>query len=652
MTIDPELIQKAKEKLGDRNAEIISDCMLMEKYNSERKCGCCPNPKHMDSTPSCSYNPKLYSFHCFACNSNYDIVDAFMSTGMTFLEACEKLFELAEIPYSFAEKGAKVARGYKYPKPVYADNKNSVYEYWATRGISKDTIDALDIAQDNHGNTLFQYYDDNDVLCCVRVRPSKQVEKGQRKCWWLCDSDGKPFDTANFLFNQNKINPSQPLVITSGEGDCASCFEAGVTNAVSICGGDGNLQWISEQWNFLNQFDQIILVHDNDESGRKFAKEVSTRLGEWRVRIADVPASCEKEDGTKIAIKDLNDLLICKGDEAVREVIINAKEAEIPSLVDYTEVAKFDHTQLQGFTTGFRKLDCALEKFYVTTTTIITGIASSGKSSFLSSLICQSIEQDMPVMVYSGELSNESLKQWIDMCFAGQRGIAEYENEDGSKYYRLTNEAYRKINQEYKGKCFFYKDSFSHKTEDLLAAAENAVRRKGVKTIIFDNMSSVSLGGSDESKWTRQEEFVKQIVDFGKRWNVCCIVVVHPRKMEAVRRMNLMDVGGVSAVFNLAHRVLSLYRVQESDREGKMGKNGRWQQKPLNCSVVVDVLKDRLGSANGAHIELYYDRPSRRFYDSYENLDRIYSWAYEYDYGNTPLPYGAEMLDREKEVFG
>lgn len=651
MQIDQELIKQAKEKLGDRNADLISELLHMDKYDSARKCGCCPNPHHQDDTPSCAYNSKTMTFHCFGCSSNYDIIDAYMLNGNTFLEACEKLFEEADISYSFAERKSK-ERGYSYPVPVYDDNKDFVYEYWNSRGISKEVVDYLQIEQDRNGNTLFQFFDSNDTLCGVKVRPSRPVKKGERKCWWLCDKNGKPFDTPNYLFNQNKINTDEPLVITSGEGDCAACIESGITNAVSICGGDGNLQWISEQWDWLNKFDSIVLVHDNDESGRKFAKEVSNRLGEWRVKIAEIPLVHEKEDGTKIAIKDLNELLFLKSAKAVRDTILDAREAEIPSIVDYTEVAKFDHTQLQGFTTGFRKLDMALEKFYVTTTTIITGIASSGKSSFLSSLICQSIEQDMPVMIYSGELSNESLKNWIDMCFAGQRGIAEYQNEDGSKYYRLTNDSYRRINATYSGKCFFYKDSFSHNTDDILAAAESAVRRKGVKTIIFDNMSSVSLGGSDESKWTRQEEFVKQIVDFGKRWQVCCIVINHPKKLEAVRRMSLMDLGGVSAIFNLAHRVLSLYRVQESDKEGKMGKNGRWLQKPLSCSVVLDVLKDRLGSANGTSIELYYDKPSRRFYDSVSNLDRRYKWQEGIDYGNSYLPYGAEMLDKEREIFG
>ena len=61
--IDTNVIQQAKEKLGERNADMIASIMSIEDYNPSRRVGRCPNPAHDDSTPSCSYNPKTYSFH-------------------------------------------------------------------------------------------------------------------------------------------------------------------------------------------------------------------------------------------------------------------------------------------------------------------------------------------------------------------------------------------------------------------------------------------------------------------------------------------------------------------------------------------------------------------------------------------------------------
>ena len=69
------------------------------------------------------------------------------------------------------------------------------------------------------------------------------------------------------------------------------------------------------------------------------------------------------------------------------------------------------------------------------------------------------------------------------------------------------------------------------------------------------------------------------MVEFSKRWQVCCIVVLHPRKMQAVQRMGLFDLQGVTAAINLAHRVLSLYRVSQREKEGRNGQERYMVQK-------------------------------------------------------------------------
>lgn len=550
--------------------------------------------------------------------------------------------------YDFTEQGVRQSVHYRYPKPDYSDNKDRVYSYWASRCISKETIDYLDIQQDKQGNTLFQYYDLNDVLVTVKMRKSAPVKKGEQKCWHLADAD-----KTDVLYNINKISATQPLIITSGEGDCATAIECGFYNAVSINGGDQNTKWISECWDFLQQFNDIYLVHDNDESGRKFAKEVTSRLGEYRVKIVDIPTPHTMDDGTKVRVKDLNELLFYKGKEAVREAINTASQAEIPAVIDYTDVTKFDMSDVPGFITGLYELDMALDKFYMGTTTVLTGTAGSGKSSLLSTLICKSVEQGFPCFVYSGELSNPSLKSWVDSVHAGQRGINAYQSQaNGNVFYKLKPDVFKKINQTYKGKLFFYRDGFDHKVSHLLQTAESVVRRNGVKTLIFDNLTSVDLENTDKDKYIKQEDFIRNVIEFSKRWQVCCIIVLHPKKMDKVRRMDLFDLQGVTAAPNLAHRVLSLYRVTKREKEGEMSKNGSgWYRKPVPYDVIIDVLKDRFGSAAGKEIGLFYDIPSKRFFDSVESLDHRYEWD-DSESDGSPLPFGIPQFEAASEIFG
>ena len=147
MLIDPKYIQKAKDKLGSKMAFIIVEELGIEDFDERNMKCCCPF--HDEDHPSFIWNEKALNFRCFgACGRSYDIIDVFMHKGMTYMQAVQKLFELAGIKYALGELGVKTRSQYRYPKPEYADNKKKVYEYWAKRGISKETIDYADIQQD------------------------------------------------------------------------------------------------------------------------------------------------------------------------------------------------------------------------------------------------------------------------------------------------------------------------------------------------------------------------------------------------------------------------------------------------------------------------------------------------------------------------
>lgn len=176
----------------------------------------------------------------------------------------------------------------------------------------------------------------------------------------------------------------------------------------------------------------------------------------------------------------------------------------------------------------------------------------------------------------------------------------------------------------------------------------------GVKTVFFDNLTSVDLSCDDNSKWTKQEDFIRQIIDFAKRWNVACFVVIHPKKMEQVRKMSIFDLQGVAAAANLAQRVISLYRVSPKDKKGVVGRNGKFITPPMKGSVVLEVLKDRYGSANNKEFALYYDNPSKRFYTTPQNLAHAYGWEVADGVTSAELPYGTPAYDEDmdEEVFG
>ena len=542
------------------------------------------------------------------------------------------MFKEAGMPYSFGEKGVRTKYQYKYPKPHPLNNKGSVYAYWALRGISKETIDYADVREDEQGNTAFLYYDTNDVLTMVKYRPSKRIEKGTNKMW--CQKDA---DTTPLLFNMNRINPSAPLLIVEGEGDALAAMEAGYKNVVSVPFGSHNFAFLEICWDYLEQFDQIIIAADADDAGRKLQKECIYRLGSWRTKFIDMPASVVKENGETVRIKDINEVLFHKGKQAVLDLIYNAKASPVESVSDFSDITNVDIDELDGIEFGIKELTKKLLKLFYGSFTIATGINGSGKSSFLSQLLCNSIDTGHPAFLYTGEMANVQAKNWLNFILAGQRNIRKNEF-NGSVYYKITNNAQKEINDYYRGKLFIYKDGLTHRADAILQSMEDCARKYGCKLFILDNFTAIDIGANEKDKWIKQEEFVTQLIAFAKKFNVAVMLVVHPRKLEAMRRLSKMDVQGISAIIDLAHRILSLYRIQDDDRKEK----AKFKREFTKFHVLIDVLKDRYTGYEGMTVGMYYDRPSRRFYSDLVSLDKSYSWDKEI-YA-TPLPFMPQEL--------
>ena len=647
MIIDKDKITEAKEKLGIKNAEIIANELNLENYDNKNMKACCPY--HAEKTPSFIYNNKNHNFHCFGCSVNVDIIDVFMQKGNTYIEATEKLFDLADIPHTFGEKNVKTKSAYRYPVPVESTDKTNVYKYLETRGISKEIVDYCDVREDKNGNVVFNYYDTNDVLTMVKYRPSRKINKGETKTW--CQKNA---DTTPLLFNMNRVNITKPLLICEGEIDCMAAIESGYSNAVSVPLGAGNFHWIEENWEWLEQFDNVIICSDNDEAGTKMQKECIYRLGSWRCKVVNIPSSFKKDDGTRVKVKDLNETLYYYGKEKVMDIISNASDTPVDSVLDYSDIKNVDLDNIDGVYTGFKELDKKLMKLFYGSFNIVTGVNGSGKSSFLSQIVCQALEQDKNVWMYSGELPNFQSKNWINYILAGQRNVVEKQIND-TQFWKVTNQAQKQMDKHYKGKLYIYKDGCSHKISDLIQSIIDSIRKYGSKLIIIDNLTSVNLECNENNKYNKQEEFVTQLIDIAKKYNVAVILVCHPHKIETMRRLSKMDVQGISAIIDLAHRIISLYRVTSEDKKGKPKQNGKgWYKEPIKYDVLADILKDRMLGFEGSTVGLYYDRPSRRFFTNESDLDYRYSW--DKNTYNDPLPFPPHQIYNntmnDTEVFG
>jgi KaiC/GvpD/RAD55 family RecA-like ATPase len=610
----------------------------------KRRC-CCVF--HSENTPSFIYDAKRYSMHCFGCSADTDFIDAYMhGQHKSFTEAVQKLFELTDTTYSFGEHGVKTRREYRYPKPVECGDKEAIYEYLKLRCISKETADYLDLRQDEHGNLAFNYYDLNDVLVMVKYRPARKVQKGENKNW--CQSNA---DTTPILFNINHVNPERPLVIASGELDCAALIEAGIQNSVSIPLGDGNLSWIENCWSFLEQFKEIIIVPDNDESGAKYCKTVLPRLGSWRCKVAHCPETFELPSGKIIKIKDVNEVLVRCGRDAVINMIANATDSPIPSVVDFSDIEEKDLSNMDGIETGVAGLDREILKLFYGSFNILSGTPGSGKTSWLYQVVCNALDQGVGAWVFSRELPGFMTKNWINYIFAGPRNVNRYENSKGASYYKVKPEAKKLINEHYRGMCHIYRDDYSNTVEDLQASMEDSARKYGSKLFVVDNLMTVDLHTNDNNQYDKQTEFVNWLIHFSVKFDVCTVLVAHPRKLQYGQdNMEMYDVAGTSNLVNLAHRGIGLKRIYAKEKAGVLNRKGDgWEKPPCNYDVRLTILKDRFRGKSSFELGMHYCEQSRRFFTCPEDYDTQYGWDTN-TYKDT-LEY--PIVDEEApEVFG
>lgn len=622
-----DLIKRAKEALGDENALIIADILELEDFDErELKARC---PYHREDTASFIYNRKNFTMHCFGCSRTVDVIDVLMEAGKTFIDATKWICDRAGIQFTCPEQHVKTLARYRYPhEEPRTNNMQPVYDYLNSRGISKATVDYLDIRADASGNVAFHTYDQYDTLTVVNYRKSYKTK--ENKCWFQKDAD-----VADILWNMNRVNTTKPLVLTEGQIDTASVIEAGYLNCVSILKGCNGMGWIENCWDWLQQFDSIIVFSDGDAPGVKMRNEVINRLGAMKCKYVEIPHELEfKDTGRMVPVKDANEILQARGKEYLLELINTAKDLPITSVAKLSEIKELNPAEMDGFEVGIKQLDDELMKIFTGGVTLLTGLPSAGKTTFLNQVVLRAMDSGYKTFLFSRELLNGMSKGWFAQVAAGRRNMKTLRLPTGKEYYVVEDEAKKQITEYYDDMFYIYKDEEVNDEDKLFESMELCATKKGLRLFIIDNLLTVQLKttGTDTNK--AQTDFMNRLIRFSMQYDVVVLMVTHPRKLQSGADIGLFDVAGTQNIVNLATRTISLKRVSEDMKNNRANKY-------FGYDVVISVIKDRIfGSTK--EIPVYYDKVDRRFYSNYDEFDWIYGWDKKQYLGRLPYPVNKE----------
>lgn len=591
-----ETAKEYKQLLGNRARDLIAYGLNLEKYKPAKNEACCPF--HREKTPSFKWDPKRLQWKCFGCGETMDIYRYLQEfRHMSFLEAAKEVASLmgGEVKLTVQRQPIE----YKKPNIKTEELSHGAIQYMEKRKISAQTLKDWRVKQriwNDKECYVFQYFDENNELQFVSYRETrKDGFKGG------CEKDTKPI-----LWGIWHIDITKPVVITEGQPDAMAVWEAGYKNVCSVPGGSNNMAWIDDCWDWLQKLQEIIIWADNDAPGLKMANELQVRLGKYRTKIITHRR------------KDANEVLYFEGKEEVLKLIndaINRTPAGILNMSQVEYVCVKDKID-EGISTGFHRLDYVLGDLQPEQLTVLFGRNGEGKSTVVSQIICNCIDNKVPIFLYSGEMSTNRILNWLYKQAIGDE--KEYLAFVETKYKvkaDIKPDALQAL-RKWSSNLFFTFDKSATNVRkninDLFEVMAVAVKRYGCKLLIIDNLMS-ALEDMADSINADQSNFVQQCKDFAENYRVHIILVAHPNKLKGRGQpLEKEDISGSNNIPNKADVIIAVERQYKDDRD---------------CDAKLRLLKDR-EEGRYTEVKLIFQDSTKRLLEIEGDNTRLikYKW--------------------------
>lgn len=556
-----------------------------------RYCPYCGGDGHDRDT--FSVNLKNGTFHCFrsTCGKSGHFVE--MARDFSY-------------PLDFGQPRKRTWRSLpQRPFPV----REPAVAYLASRGISRKVAERYKITTvktDPH-ILAFPFYDENNTLQFLKYRRT-DFDKARHSCKEWCEKDTKPI-----LFGMAQCVDFGRLVITEGQLDSLSVAEAGISNAVSVPNGCNGFTFLENVWEWITKFDEVVVFGDCE--GGKI-----TLLDTLRKRLPNRVLAVQEVD--YLGEKDANDILRKYGPEAVRLAVENAKVPPVSRVKELADVKAVDIYSLPRIRTGIPELDKVIGGLFFGQVILLTGKRGEGKSTFMSQLLVEALDQGYSVFAYSGELADVHFKRWLDFQAAGQDHIETDKDMFGEDVYRIGRPVLDKIESWYRGRAWLYdNNAVEDELESLIQTIEQVIRQYGVKLVCVDNLMTAMDTGAGDNLYQAQSEFVRRLKRLAVQYDTAVVLVAHPRKSR--EGFTNDDVAGSADITNRVDTVLVYSRNPKKD-----------EKIPEECDSHLSVTKNRLfGRLTKPEkpVELYYSQKTKRITSEsgFKNGPRRYGWENE-----------------------
>lgn len=402
----------------------------------------------------------------------------------------------------------------------------------------------------------------------------------------------------DIFFGQHLFNHGKKLVITEGEIDCLTVSQMGGNKwpVVSLPFGCGSAKKVfSKNLEWLEGFEEVVVMFDMDTQGRKAVEDVQGMLSPHKMKIADLPE------------KDANACLLAgKGDAIINAIftakeyrpdgIINAADIEDDFFEDDIESKCYDYPWCKGLnsmTHGIRKGELVM-------LTAGTGI---GKSTAAREIAYKLKVQDgLKIgLVFLEENPKKTVRELLSIHVSKPLSLM---------WAKIDKKELRKSYEElFSDKRFVLYDHFgSIESGNLLSRIRYLAVAEQCDFIIFDHIS-IAVSGMDEGGDERKtiDKLMTQLRSLVEETGVGMIVISHLKKtmnkdnsFEEGGIISLDDLRGSGTLKQLPDEVLALERNQQAEDE------------EVRNMIKIRVLKNRFAGTTGLAGYLYWNKDKHR----------------------------------------
>lgn len=458
------------------------------------------------------------------------------------------------------------------PKTPYEPDEPAIEYMNGKRKISIDILKKYEItSQKDDPNIIgFFFYGENGEIEFIKKRAIDPELNGGRK------------ETAvpgmrSILFGMKQCNmENKRLIITEGQIDSLSVATAGFENAVSVPTGKNGMRWIPHCWNWLKNFNEIIVFGDCEHGEITLLSDIQRRFTWMTVKAV------QEEDYRHC--KDANELLIKHGVEAVQQAVNNAKPIMSEHVVQLADV-DYSRKNKERLPTGFEDIDKLLTGgLPFGGLMILSGLRGEGKTTLSSMLVKSALEHDYNTFIYSGEMIKDDVRRWLDLQLAGPDYIEADKNQIyGFTTYNLSRQNRDVISAWLRDKAYIFDDSYFIEKEDeddtsILEVIETYITQFGCKVVLIDNlMTAIDMEKNRGSNVYEIQSFMcKKLARLARRTGALIILVAHFKKNGDANGDSNDAVSGTADITNLATVVISYGRsakTRDDQRVLKVTKN-------------------------------------------------------------------------------